>query len=364
MQAHEQLANELGERTIVLYEKIHKFFESPVPFHATKSAPSIWKGPFSRRTPVDKTSPAVELIETLRSFAKCRYQSLVLQHITALYVSLRGLVSDQIREVGYCRARLGELAGLIAIPPQLGAGPRGEPSSPAVSSPAQEKHLLPEGCVDLKDAIERINDEIGSDDLLAFDHIVQKFLEQQFQALVHVCMGPSSMVKSLAPALIQEAIRFLEPRLAGTNAAEMYLAQQKASSTPQAESSISGSKPRGESTSPAGSRADFKDDLQSFYAAAAPPFVKKGACSETAIVTLPAGEAGTRLRNLLHSVIGGAYVLASASPDEVLFFREQGPLVLEDLEQLGPLGEEAYRKHKSSDPASLHTREDIPEWVG
>ena len=352
LQAHEQLATELNERTVALYQKIHKLCESGGPVTSTKTAPaqSIWKGPFNRRAPAEKASPAVDLIETLRSFTKCRYQSLVLQHITSLYVSLRGLVSDQMREVGYCRTRLGELAGLIAIPPQLGAAPRGESSSQAGPAPAQEKHLLPEGCADIKDAIEQIDNEIGPEDLLAFDHIVQRLLEQQFQALVHVCMGSSNMVKSLAPALIQEAVRFIEPRLANTNAAEMYLAQST----------------RGETASPKGAatpRSDVKEDLLNFYAAAAPPFVKNGGTAETAIVTLPAGEAGTRLRNVLHGIVAGAYVLASGPPDEVLFFREQGPLVLEDFEQLGPLGEEAYRKHKSSDPAALHTREDIPEWV-
>ena len=90
---------------------------------------------------------------------------------------------------------------------------------------AREKYLLPEGCVELKDAIDKINDRIDSEDLLTFDGIIQQLLQQQFQALVHVCMGPANLVKNLAPALLHEAIRFLEPLLEGTNAAEMYLAQ-------------------------------------------------------------------------------------------------------------------------------------------
>ena len=39
-----------------------------------------------------------------------RYQSLVLQQVTRGLVSLRGLLSDELREVNFCRARLTELA--------------------------------------------------------------------------------------------------------------------------------------------------------------------------------------------------------------------------------------------------------------
>src|SRR5207248_184084 len=151
-------------------------------------------------------SPETELLELLRSYPKCRYQSLVLHHITRLYVSMRGLLSDQIREVGFCRQRLGELAKLVEDK-QAPAGT--EEDRPVRRNSAREKFLLPAGCTELDDALRQMEEKIGKEDLLAFDQVVQQLLQQQFQALVHVCMGPSSVVKSLAPALILEAEKFL-----------------------------------------------------------------------------------------------------------------------------------------------------------
>ena len=336
LQAHEQLAKELNERTVALYNRIHKIFDSPVP-PVTKSNASIWKGAFMRRTPAGKQSLGTELVDMLTSYAKCCYQSQVLQHITRLYVSLRGLLSDQVREVGFCRQRLRELASLLQYDGKAG-NPK-ETNGPDEN--AREKYLLPEGCVDLKDAVEKVSAQVGPEDLLEFDKLVQQLLQEQFQALVHVCMGPPTMVRNLAPALLQEAVRFLEPHLDGTNAAQMYLAQHVN---------------HGQITT------DIKEEVQNIFSAAIPRLTRIPPASETSIISLPGGEAGERLRNLFHAGVPQALVLSSPRPDEILFFREQGPLVLKDLEQFGPPGEAAYRKHKDKDPTALHTREDIPEW--
>src|SRR5262249_3052706 len=47
--------------------------------------------------------------ELLRSFAKWRYQALVLEHLSAAFIGLRGHLSDELREVNFCRVRLAEL---------------------------------------------------------------------------------------------------------------------------------------------------------------------------------------------------------------------------------------------------------------
>jgi hypothetical protein len=335
LQTHEQLAKELSERTVSLLIKIYRIFESPMQATAASPTPSLWKGAFSRRntSPVN-TSLGRELLELLRSYAKARYQSLVLHQITRLYVSLRGLLSDQIREVGFCRQRLTELAGLMEA-----KNDKEESRDRTGSSP--EKCLLPPGCVDLEDAQQQLENAIGKEDLLAFDQRIQQLLQQQFQALVHVCMGPSTVVKSLAPAMLQEAITFLEPHLASTNIAEMYLAQHAN---------------KGEVT------PELQEELRRTFAEAVPQSAPSREAGETAIITLPGGEPGNQLRNLLHATLPAAYILTTDRSDEILFFRERGPLSLKNLEQFGPLAEEAYRKGLAADASGLHTREDIAEW--
>src|SRR5205807_8234500 len=57
-----------------------------------------------------RTAPLVaELFELLRLYPKWRYQGLVLRRVNMAYTSLRGYLSDQVRDVSFCRARLGEL---------------------------------------------------------------------------------------------------------------------------------------------------------------------------------------------------------------------------------------------------------------
>src|SRR5262249_35922345 len=52
---------------------------------------------------------AADVVELLRSYARWRFESLVLQLVIGAYVSLRGQLSDQLREINFCRVRLGEL---------------------------------------------------------------------------------------------------------------------------------------------------------------------------------------------------------------------------------------------------------------
>ena len=56
---------------------------------------------------------AADICELVRTYAKTRYHSLVLTHLNRMYVGLRGHLSDQIREVGFCRDRLSELLRLL-----------------------------------------------------------------------------------------------------------------------------------------------------------------------------------------------------------------------------------------------------------
>src|SRR5262249_50695274 len=52
---------------------------------------------------------SADLLEWLRCYGPCQYGSLVQQQIIAAFVSLRGHLSDQLREINYCRVRLCEL---------------------------------------------------------------------------------------------------------------------------------------------------------------------------------------------------------------------------------------------------------------
>src|SRR5262249_31951490 len=156
LEHHEPLLKELQQRAAAAHDRLQALLESAGMSAQQQPQPSTsWKTPFSRRTPAAAAVPAGELIRLLRSYAKCRYQALVLRQVTALYVSMRGQLSDQIREVGYCRQRLAELLDQLAED----AAPKSAPGKTAGRRPAAEavpsggRCLFPEGCQDLEESV-------------------------------------------------------------------------------------------------------------------------------------------------------------------------------------------------------------------
>jgi serine/threonine protein kinase len=329
---HEQLARELQERAAALYRRIGTLLESPAT-PVTQSA-SIWRVPFTRRTPQVQQNVGAELVELLKSYPKCRYQSLILQHITGLYVSLRGLLSDQMREIGFCRQRLSELADLVDD-----RRPPADPYSlPQLESVAQlNECLLPGGCETLDEAVKQLDSEVSAEDLRAFDEKMQILLRGQYRALVNVCLATSNILKALAPTMQGEAEAFLAGRLDQANVVDLYLARHQA--------------------------ADGADSLRSSltkaFDGAAPPAEPRTAHMLT-LVAVPAGEPGDRLREVAQSVLPDLRFALTDRTDEVTFFRETGDRTLGELPHLGPAGQQAYRA--APDPSCLHTRNDIAEW--
>jgi serine/threonine protein kinase len=327
LEAQEPLAKELQDRSILVHQRIQVLLETP-PLPQETRTTSLWK--LGRRG-ADK-NPCDEILDLLKAFAKCRYQSLVLAHVNRLYLGLRGQLSDQIREVGFCRHRLGELKGLLAEQPAV-------PAAPAKRrSPPPEQYLLPEGCARVEDVIALLDKQIGADELAAFDRRIQALVQKEYRALVEVCAGPGHPLKTLAPAILREAEAFLEPFLQGASVADLFLKQKGG---------------------PDGSAAP---DLQDALDEAVPDLGKAASDKEICVVVLPNDEAGVVLENQVRAVHPQAMVVSTPRNDEILIYREQLQFTGADLEQLGPTAQDAYRQRETHDPGTLHCREDIVEW--
>ncbi len=315
LQAQEPLAKDLHDRSVLIHQRLQVFLDAPPVLQETRTT-SLWK--FGRRSATEKSSPAEELLDLLKAFAKCRYQSLVLMHVNRLYLSLRGHLSDQIREVGFCRQRLGELAGLFAAPADDAAARARRRVSES------EDFLLPAGCTKVEEAITILDKRIGPDELLAFDQRIQVIVEKEYRALVHVCMGTSHVVKNLAPLMMRDAEIFLQPLLQGASVADLFLKQN------------------------AGPGKDVREALLAAYDEAAPELGKPAAGTEVCIVAVPNDEPGMELKKILGEALPGAHVVALDRSDEIVFYREQLQLTAADLEQLGPHAQEAYRQRESA----------------
>ena len=102
LQHHEPLLLELSAKADRAYERLQ----------ALRPALSEILGGGRKNAPV-----VSELLELLRNYPKWRYQMLVLKRVHMVYTSLRGYLSDQMREIGFCRTRLTELIQALERPP-------------------------------------------------------------------------------------------------------------------------------------------------------------------------------------------------------------------------------------------------------
>jgi len=310
---HETLARELTDRATEAHSRVHSILDSlrANPNAARRNAPLI-----------------ADLAEALKQYPRCRYQSLQLRRVTDIYISLRGQLSEQVREVNFCRNRLGELVKDFAE----AAGP------PRAFDPVPGACLLPANCRNLDDAIRRMLDALTPRDLKDLDQRFQAMIEEQFTALVHVCLASDNLVRELGMAMQQQAENFMGARLVGTNVVEMFLSQR----------------PRPE---------EACEDIVAAFDDARPNLVEDDPPeNEIRVLALPPGPLGEQFKALAQQALPEAKLAVTESADDIVIYREWPQLPLASLKLMGAPGESIYRQMNSSEAFPPHTRIDILDW--
>jgi serine/threonine protein kinase len=316
-----------------------------------------------------------DLFEWLRCYGQCQYESLVQQQIIAAYVSLRGHLSDQLREINYCRVRLGELlqafGGGDEQPTTLSL--RRRKRDTAHTSPGEDKErqqdsngsndpahprsshetmlspslhdrpgrlLFPTGCASLTEAVFGYLQALTSEDVQQFDEQVQGMIRKQFGALVHVCLTSANVLKHLEGALLEEGEHFAASRLPAAEVAEVFFTQ--AGTEDMAQNAIT----------TAFDEATPELGIRYSQLGMQPP--------EVAVLLAPPGEAGERFRALAERALEDADLVVGASPDDIVLYRELPRLALADLLDRAQAGYEAYRHMASVEHFTPHSRSDIP----
>ncbi len=284
-----------------------------------------------RATPNNRRNPPLitELAEVMQAFPKHRYQALQLRRVADVYLSVRGQLSEQVREVNFCRHRLSEL--VKTFEDIGGAGLAAQPV-PGVC-------MLPSGCRTLEDAIQRLLDTLGPRDVRDLDHRLQETIEEQFTSLLHVCLASEDLVRELAQALQQQAEGFMGNRLVGTSVVEMFLTQH----------------PRTE---------DALDDIVAAFNDALPPLAdpKEEAEDEVRVLAVPPGPLGEQFRSLAQRALPDAGLVVTESAEDIVIYRERPRLPLAQLPVLGRAGQAAYRQMNSTEHFPAHSRSDITDW--
>jgi hypothetical protein len=314
LQNYESLNREMAGRSAEAYARLHMLLTSPQAAAAGKR----------------KETVMASLPELVRTYGKWRYQSLVLNRVQGTFISLRGHLSDQLREINYCRARINDLArSFEALPPvTAGEGQAGH-----------GRQYFPSGCGTLQEAADQLLAVVTPDRLQDLDRRIQDLLQRQFTALVHVCLASSNVIRNLEQAMLHEAEAFVATQLVNADVAEMYLYHHPEDGT--------------------ASEALVKD-----FDEAVPRVVVRGSGygQEVRMISLPSSAAGQRLRELARQALPDTDLTVCDSDDDLVIYRELPSIPLATLEQVGPLAADVYQQISSVEDFSPHTRIDITHW--
>jgi hypothetical protein len=315
LQHHEPLARELSVRAEELHARLQLLQSDP----ANRPPPP---GRF-RKSSAPKPPTFAEARTLLADYPKALYQSLLLRQAGNVFLTLRGHLADEMREINFCRLRLGELARMLD-----------EPTDAAFTSPATGKYLFPSGCADLKDTVDYFENRLGTEAMNELDVHMEAMFKKQFTALVNVCLTNANILKNVETAMLHTAEQFLAEQVGETNVAEIFLSQH----------------------------ADrIGDELTACFDEAAPqlPSERLGAVPELCVLSLPSGPAGDRLREAATQAMPDVEWHPAAGDEDILLYRERTNLPLADLPQMGPLAQDAYRQMSASEHFTPHSRCDI-----
>jgi hypothetical protein len=252
---------------------------------------------------------------------------------------LRGQLSDQLRELNFCRVRLSELRQAFdeGEPDASPASLEHEELSDQHARPGPVRHLFPAGCNKLNEAITHFAGPLTQEDCLHFDQHVQALIQQQFRALIHICMTPANLLKNVQAAMEDEVARSVEARLGPTDTAALFLEHFNTD-------------------------AEGVDALLTAFDEAAPDLagVKSGQTGkELCVFAVPPGESGDRIKALARQAMPDVPWTFAISLDDIIVYREAPQLPISELAQLGPLPQEAYRQMTAIEHFTPHTRTDI-----
>jgi hypothetical protein len=270
-----------------------------------------------------------ELMDLLTYYPKWRFQALVLQNVLFAYTSLRGCFSDHIRELGFCRARMLELQKMLDQADNLDHA----------AAPPAGTFLLPAGSKSLEDAGSLLFPPPTPAQLLGFDARIESLLQEQFTSLTHVCTTPANLLKQVQAALVAEAEVFVSGHLDGSNVADAFVSRH----------------------------SDEREAVQVLRraldrAAPTPIAARSTPVPEFTILALPPSSQEDAMNRLAHRAAPDVTLLTVTGTDDLLFYREQCQVELNPMEQLGPLGQEAYQQMLAAPHFTPHSRGDITDW--
>ncbi len=269
---------------------------------------------------------AIEFFEAMHAYPLIRLNAILHLQVAHVCATLSNDLGEQLGEIRFCRQRLDDLLEDF----------RADPEKPMESV----HNLLPLGCTTVEAAVAKLLQDMTENDISDLDRNMQKMMQSQFTALVHICLSASNIMANLEPAMMKIATQFVAGRVCDANAADLFL--QRFTDTCAGNSAIE--RAFDDSAPALGDNIGFM-------------------VGEIIALSVPACEAGNRVAELAKSAVHQEDLVPINGHDDITFYRELPRVPLAKLPQLGPEAKECYEYISDRDPYAAHTRNDVEEWL-
>jgi hypothetical protein len=318
LQTYEPMVQELNRKNQALFTRVQ---EGLAEWRSGKSQPG---------------SNGVTLLPALlREYGKGRYHYLVLHQVAGAFLVLRGRLSDELREVNFCRARLDALGCLFEKHIDR------KKDEMSARNGAIGRELFTAGSRNLRQAVEQVLGEISVEDMLELDRRMERMIRKRFRALVHICMSENNMLKHVEPAMLEVARAFIGERLPPGNVAQMFLEQYP-------------------------DQHEAEEEILRWVEHAEPcnkqlisSPKKDGQRNELCVCATPPGPDGEKLADMVRSFVTAGEVQSVRQAEDVVIYREWLNLALTDLEQCSSVPRRAYQQLNSPEQFTPHSRVDV-----
>jgi hypothetical protein len=325
---HEPLARELSNRAAELYDRLLALASQAAAQTGRRS------GIFRKASSAGRKAVALaELPELLQNYPKTMYQSLLLRQAGDVFLTLRGHLADEMREINFCRVRLGELLRMLEEPDESAGAKQ--------AAAADVKHYYPAGCKDFKETVSHFESQLTEEALAELDTRMEAMFKKQFTALVNVCLTSGNVLSHVEDAMRHTAEEFVAAKLGEMNVADMFLEQH-----PDAEQTKE-------------EIARFFDESVPQLASSAFPSPQGGQTIELCVLAAPDNPAGARFRSLAAEALPEVEWLTASNDEDVLLYRERANLPLSELPQLGAVAQDAYQQMSAAEHFTPHCRSDV-----
>jgi len=285
--------------------------------------------PSGKRGELRREQLRAALEEELARLPGLAVERAIVERLVGIHLSLRGRLSDQMKELGFCRRRLSQLQRYF------------DPANAASSQPGnqeeQNERLLLSGTADFEDAVVQALRSIPGEALDQLDAACQARLEAELGGMRAIAAATGEHLRAVAKLMRGEAERFVEAHLPRCDAAELLLERLARPET-------------------------ATDELLALFDEALPELASARAERELTLCAVPNSPAGKRLAAAFRAAIPAAVTACIPNPFEIVVYREKIGISLASLPQVGSLGKKGYEVACSLEHFTPHSRQDISAW--